>query len=100
MKIELRKLSDSKPYPSAPRQNDAAVDAAAASIKQVRFRQPFVVGAEGVIVCGRLSQRSSASREAGTGVARSPSHTGGVPTLQTAYAKPHPNLAHFLATFV
>ena len=41
MKIELRKLSDSKPYPGNPRQNDAAVDAVAESTRQFglgRFR--------------------------------------------------------------
>jgi site-specific DNA-methyltransferase (adenine-specific) len=37
MKIELRKLSDVKPYPGNPRQNDAAVDAVAASIKEFGF---------------------------------------------------------------
>ena len=52
MKIELRKLSDIKPYPGNPRQNDAAVDAVAESIRQFGFRQPIVVDTEGVIICG------------------------------------------------
>jgi len=52
MKIELRKLSDVKPYPGNPRQNDAAVDAVAESIHQFGFRQPIVVDTEGIIICG------------------------------------------------
>ena len=34
MRIKLRKLSDVRPYPGNPRQNDAAVDAVAESIRQ------------------------------------------------------------------
>jgi len=52
MKIEIWKLSDIKPYPGNPRQNDAAVDAVAASIKGFGFRQPIVVDGNGVIICG------------------------------------------------
>ena len=43
MKIELRKLSDIKPYPGNPRQNDDAVAAVAASLQEFGFRQPIVV---------------------------------------------------------
>ncbi len=43
MKIEQRKLSDIKPYPGNPRQNKAAVDAVAASIKEFGFRQAIVL---------------------------------------------------------
>ncbi len=50
--MELRKLSNIKPFPGVPRQNDAAVDAVASSITQFGFRQPIVVDAEGLIVCG------------------------------------------------
>jgi DNA modification methylase len=59
MKIELRKLSDIKPYPGNPRQNDAAVDAVAASIKEFGFRQPIVVDTEGVIVCGHTRYKAA-----------------------------------------
>jgi len=52
MKIELRKLSEIKPYPNNPRVNDDAVEAVAASIREFGFRQPIVVDAEGVIVVG------------------------------------------------
>ena len=52
MKIELWKITDVTPYPGNPRQNDDAVDAVAASLREFGFRQPIVVDAEGVIVCG------------------------------------------------
>jgi len=59
MKVELRKLSDIKPYPGNPRQNDAAVDAVAESIRQFGFRQPIVVDLGGVIVCGHTRFKAS-----------------------------------------
>jgi DNA modification methylase len=59
MKIELWKLSDIKPYPGNPRVNDAAVDAVAASIRQFGFRQPIVVDADGVIICGHTRWKAA-----------------------------------------
>ena len=59
MKIEQRKLSDIKPYPGNPRQNDAAVDFVAASIKDFGFRQPIVVDSEGVIICGHTRYKAA-----------------------------------------
>ena len=52
MQIEVRPLADIRPYPSNPRLNDDAVEAVAQSIREFGFRQPIVVDAEGVIVCG------------------------------------------------
>ncbi len=52
MKIEMRKLSEIKPYENNPRVNDGAVDAVAASIKEFGFRAPIVVDAESVIIVG------------------------------------------------
>jgi DNA modification methylase len=52
MKIELRNMNAIKPYPNNPRINDDAVDSVAVSIKEFGFRQPIVVDAEGVIICG------------------------------------------------
>src|SRR5260370_1470150 len=52
MDIEMRKLSEVKPYENNPRINDAAVDAVAASIKEFGFRQPIVVDEDGVIIVG------------------------------------------------
>ena len=63
MQIELRKLSDIKPYPSNPRVNDQAVEAVARSIREFGFRQPIVVDVDGVIVVGHT--RWKAARKLG-----------------------------------
>src|SRR5436189_5509570 len=67
MKIELRKLSEIKPYEKNPRINEAAVDAVAASIKEFGFRVPIVVDADGVIICGHT--RLKAAQKLGLGSA-------------------------------
>jgi len=59
MKIELRPLAEIKPYEKNPRLNDAAVDAVAESIRRFGFRQPIVVDADGVIVCGHTRWRAA-----------------------------------------
>jgi plasmid stabilization system protein ParE len=59
MKVELRKLSDIEPYLGNSRQNDAAVDAVAKSIREFGFRQPIVVDAEGVIIRGHTSYKAA-----------------------------------------
>ena len=43
MKVQLKTLSQIRPYENNPRQNDEAVDAVAASIQEFGFRQPIVV---------------------------------------------------------
>ncbi|MBM3983832.1 MAG: chromosome partitioning protein ParB [Planctomycetes bacterium] len=63
MKIELWPLERVKPYPGNPRQNDDAVDAVAASLREFGFRQPIVVDAEGVIIAGHT--RYKAARKLG-----------------------------------
>jgi ParB-like chromosome segregation protein Spo0J len=50
MRVELRKLTDIKPYPDNPRHNDHAVAAVAESIRTFGFRQPLVLDTDGVIV--------------------------------------------------
>ena len=52
MLIELRSLTSIRPYDQNPRINDDAVDALVASIREFGFRQPIVVDADGVIICG------------------------------------------------
>ncbi len=52
MEIEQRKLDEIIPYEKNPRQNEAAVDAVAVSLKEFGFRQAIVVDQHGVIVCG------------------------------------------------
>ena len=59
MKIELRNLSEIKPYPGNPRINDDAVAAVATSIREFGFRQPIVVDAEGVIICGHTRWKAA-----------------------------------------
>jgi DNA modification methylase len=59
MKIELRKLSEIKPYPGNPRHNDDAVEAVAASIREFGFRQPIVVDVDGVIICGHTRYKAA-----------------------------------------
>ena len=59
MKIELRKLSDIKPYPQNPRVNDDAVGAVAASIREYGFRQPIVVDTDWVIIVGHTRWKAA-----------------------------------------
>ena len=57
--IELRSIESIRPYEKNPRQNDDAVDAVAASLKEFGFRQPIVVDADGVIVCGHTRYKAA-----------------------------------------
>jgi DNA modification methylase len=59
MNIEMRKLSDIRPYENNPRLNDVAVDAVAASIREFGFRQPIVVDEQGVIVVGHTRYKAA-----------------------------------------
>jgi len=59
MQIELRPIDQIKPYPGNPRQNDEAVAAVAASLKEFGFRQPIVVDAEGVIIVGHTRLKAA-----------------------------------------
>lgn len=55
----MRSLSTIHPYAKNPRKNDGAVDAVAESIRQFGFRQPIVVDAQGVIVCGHTRWKAA-----------------------------------------
>jgi DNA modification methylase len=59
MKIVLRPLAEIRPYDKNPRINDDAVDAVAASLKEFGFRQPIVVDADGVIICGHTRYKAA-----------------------------------------
>src|SRR5689334_17742992 len=63
MIIQMRPIVQVKPYPGNPRQNDDAVDAVAASLKEFGFRQPIVVDNDSVIVVGHT--RWKAARKLG-----------------------------------
>jgi len=59
LNVELRPLAEIKPYDKNPRDNDAAVDAVAESIRRFGFRQPIVVDGDGVIVCGHTRWKAA-----------------------------------------
>jgi DNA modification methylase len=59
MIVELRNITDIKPYANNPRRNDHAVDAVAASIRRFGFRQPIVVDEEGVIIVGETRWKAA-----------------------------------------
>jgi hypothetical protein len=59
MEVEHRPLTEIRPYEKNPRINDAAVDAVAESIRQFGFRQPIVIDADGVIVCGHTRWKAA-----------------------------------------
>jgi len=61
--VELHGIDDIRPYERNPRINDQAVDAVARSLEEFGFRQPIVVDADGVIVCGHT--RWKAARKLG-----------------------------------
>lgn len=57
--IEIRSIDSIRPYEQNPRHNDDAVDAVAASLEEFGFRQPIVVDADGVIVCGHTRYKAA-----------------------------------------
>ena len=58
-KIEMRRISDLKPYKNNPRKNDKAVDAVAASIKAFGFKQPVVIDDNGEIIAGHTRLKAA-----------------------------------------
>src|SRR5690348_16929232 len=59
MQVALWPIAKITPYPGNPRLNDDAVAAVAASIREFGFRQPIVVDAEGVIICGHTRWKAA-----------------------------------------
>ena len=57
--IVMRSLEDLIPYVNNPRQNDDAVDAVAASIKEFGFKIPLVIDNENVVVCGHTRLKAA-----------------------------------------
>jgi ParB-like chromosome segregation protein Spo0J len=68
--IEIRDISSIRPYEKNPRQNDDAVDAVAASLKEFGFRSPIIVDGDGVIVCGHTRLKAAQK----LGLAKVPVH--------------------------
>src|SRR5262245_14841801 len=59
MEIALWPIAKLRPYPNNPRQNDDGVQAVANSLREFGFRQPIVVDADGVIVCGHTRYKAA-----------------------------------------
>src|SRR5215831_1430550 len=59
MQVEMRPIGTIRPYENNPRQNDAGVDAVAASIREFGFRQPIVVDEDGVIIVGHTRYKAA-----------------------------------------
>ncbi len=59
MHIDLRPIDSIRPYPGNPRQNEAAVESVAASLREYGFRQPIVVDGDGVIIVGHTRYKAA-----------------------------------------
>ncbi|MCA9311950.1 MAG: ParB N-terminal domain-containing protein [Phycisphaerales bacterium] len=59
MNIVQRAIDEIIPYNQNPRQNDAAVETVAASIREFGFRVPIVVDTHGVIICGHTRWKAA-----------------------------------------
>jgi ParB-like chromosome segregation protein Spo0J len=59
MQVSPWPIANITPYSGNPRLNDDAVAAVAASIREFGFRQPIVVDAEGVIICGHTRWKAA-----------------------------------------
>ena len=59
MQIEIRSIKDIRPYEHNPRNNDSAVDAVAASIREFGWQQPIVVDKDGVIIAGHTRYKAA-----------------------------------------
>lgn len=59
MEIRLIPIGDIIPYSNNPRNNDAAVDAVAASIHEFGFRNPVILDKKNVVVCGHTRLKAA-----------------------------------------
>ena len=59
MEVKLVKIAEIKPYDRNPRNNDGAIDAVAASIKEFGWQQPIVVDKDGVIIAGHTRYKAA-----------------------------------------
>jgi DNA modification methylase len=59
MLVEMRPIDSIRPYENNPRDNDAAIDAVAASLKEFGWRQPVVVDEAGVIIVGHTRYKAA-----------------------------------------
>lgn len=61
MEVQNLKIDEIKPYENNPRNNDAAVEAVANSIKEFGWQQPIVVDKDMVIIVGHTRYRAARS---------------------------------------
>jgi len=59
LQVVYKKPDEIIPYKRNPRNNDGAVDAVAASIKEFGFKVPVVIDKDGTIVCGHTRVRAA-----------------------------------------
>lgn len=59
MKVRDYKIDDLIPYENNPRDNDNAVGAVAASIKEFGFKVPIIIDRDNVIVCGHTRLKAA-----------------------------------------
>lgn len=59
MQIEEININELTPYSNNPRNNDAAVDAVAASIKEFGFKVPIIIDKDNVIVAGHTRLKAA-----------------------------------------
>lgn len=59
MQIIEKKIDEIIPYINNPRNNEAAVETVAASIKEFGFKQPIVIDKDGVIVAGHTRHKAA-----------------------------------------
>lgn len=57
--ISYRKISEIHPYEKNPRNNDAAVDSVAKSIKDFGFRVPILIDKDGTIIAGHTRYKAA-----------------------------------------
>lgn len=58
-RLSKKKIDEIIPYINNPRNNDAAVETVAASIKEFGFKQPIVIDKDGVIVAGHTRHKAA-----------------------------------------
>ncbi len=59
MEVLQRPIREITPYENNPRNNDSAVDAVAASIREFGWQQPIVVDKDGVIIAGHTRYKAA-----------------------------------------
>lgn len=59
MQIIEKRIDELRPYKNNPRNNDGAVDAVAASIKEFGFKVPIIIDKDNVIVAGHTRLKAA-----------------------------------------